>query len=424
MDFLILKQLGIALLLGSLIGLEREQKNQKYGKVDTFGGIRTFTLVGVMGALAQIFSDYSIWFFIFIAGGFLGLLISSYVITALKLKKYGFTSEMASMFVFAAGVLCALNQFVLATSLTLVVAVILHFKKSLHQFAKEIKNTEFVSALQFFIIAFVILPLLPNQEFGPFGFFNPYLVWLMVVFISGISYLSYIAVKFLGAKRGIGVTGFFAGFVSSTALALTFSGESKRNPKIVNPYVVAIIVASSAMFFRVLIEVAVINRELLDPLLMPMLSMGITGLIGAFCFWLWKEKTPKNIEKEIGEIKNPSRLDSAIKFGAFFAVILLIVHATDEYLGDNGLYVTSFISGFLDIDAITISVAGLAKNGLSNSSAVLAITIAAITNTLSKGLIFLAFGNLKTALRIMTVFGLMIIVGLGSLFMSSESFWF
>lgn len=424
MDFLILKQLGVALLLGSLVGLEREQKNQKYRHTDNFGGIRTFALVGLMGALAYILSEYSFAFFVFIAGGFFGLLISSYIVSALKLKKFGFTSEMASIFVFTAGILCALNQFVLATSLSLAVVAILHFKKSLHQFAKGVKDGEFVSALQFFIIAFVILPLLPNQGYGPYGFFNPYIVWLMVVLISGISYLSYIAVKFLGTRKGIGITGFFAGFVSSTALALTFSADSKRNPKVVNPYVVAVIIASSAMFFRVLVEVTVINRELVYPLLKPMLSMGIAGLIGAFYFWLWKEKMPKNIEKKIGDIKSPSQLRSAIKFGLFFALVLFVVHFANDQLGNKGLYLTSFVSGFFDIEVITISVANLTKNGLPLSSGVLAITIAAITNTLSKGIIFLALGNLKTALRILFVFMLMIFAGLSSLFLSSESFWF
>ncbi len=228
MDFILLKQLGIAIILASLIGLEREQKRQKY-EYSTFGGIRTFVLIGLMGALSYILFEYSTVFFVALTTGFLGILIASYVVISKVYNKVGATSDIAAMLVYVIGILSAMEKFVLATVITLITLSVLHFKAPLHRWAKHLRNEEIVSAIEFIVIAFVVLPMLPNESFGPYGFFNPYIVWLMVVFISAISYASYIAIKIFGPKKGIGITGFLAGFISSTALALSFSAQSKKN---------------------------------------------------------------------------------------------------------------------------------------------------------------------------------------------------
>lgn len=410
MDFILLKQLGIAIVLASLIGLEREQKRQKYG-YSTFGGIRTFVLIGLIGALSYILFEYSIAFFIAITAGFLGILISSYVVISKVYNKVGATSDIAAMIVYIIGILSAMEKFVLATIVTLITLSVLHFKASLHRWAKHLKNEEIVSAIEFIVIAFVVLPMLPNESFGPYGFFNPYIVWLMVVFISAISYASYISIKVFGAKNGIGITGFLAGFISSTALALSFSVQSKKNRFIINPYVLAVTIASSAMFFRVLVEVSVLNRELLPILSIPMLTMGITGIVCVLFFWIRKEKIPSQVEKKIMNLKSPFSIVPAIKFGVFFALILFLIKAGQDVMGNKGIYLTSLLSGVLDVDAITVSMANLAKNGVSKMSAITAITIAAMTNTLVKGIIFMFFGNRKVGIKIFSVVLLMTVMG-------------
>lgn len=415
MDLTIFQQLGIAIVLGSLIGLEREHKYQKLG-LDTFGGIRTFALIGMLGALAYIFSSFSIIFSVALTVGFFSLLIASYLVSARKYEKIGFTSEIAAVLVYLIGVLSGMQKFLLATVVGLATLCILYFKKPLHKWAEQLKNEEVVSTIQFIVIAFVILPLLPNQEFGPYGFFNPYIVWLMVVFISGISFASYIAIRLFGAKKGIGLTGFLAGLISSTALTLSFSGESKKNPKVINPYVMAIVIACTAMFFRILIEIAVLNRDLLMRLLIPMLTMGIVGAAGVLYFWFKKDRLPEATVEHALSMKSPFSLVPALKFGAFFALILFLVKFGNAALGAKGIYLTSILSGIIDVDAITVSMANLANNELLQSSAVTAIIIAAMVNTFVKGAIFIFLGNRKAAWKIIAVFGLMLGAGGISLF--------
>jgi len=409
-DIEIIKQMGLAVGLSTLIGLEREQKMQQYGKAD-FGGIRTFALAGLLGFFTVLINTVVHFFAVSMAIGFFALLMTSYFLTYTKYKYNGITTELAAVLVFIVGVLSAMGRTVLAIVLTLTLLVILHFKNTMHLWAKHLKNEELVSTIKFIIIAFIVLPLLPDVNYGPYGFFNPYVVWLMVVFISGISFVSYVAIKFLGAKRGIGLTGFFAGFISSTALALTFSGQSKINKKIVTPYVIAVIIACSAMFFRIITEVLVLNRDLLPTAIIPMSVMGGIGLISLIYFYFKKNDVTVDISKKIIEMDSPFSLIPALKFGLFFAFILFFVKFTNDLMGDHGIYLASIVSGALDVDAITISMAELAKGTITNKAATYAITLAAITNTFVKGGFFVLFGSRKVMIRIISVFAIMVICG-------------
>ncbi|MEK7672677.1 MAG: MgtC/SapB family protein [Patescibacteria group bacterium] len=416
MDFAIFQQLGVAVALASLIGLEREHRNQ-LNNSQNFGGVRTFTLIGLFGALSYVFSRYVPALFLIFTIGFLVLIIVAYVITNRYEKNHGLTSEIASILVYMTGVLSAMEQYLMATVVAIIILVVLYFKDPLHKWAKQLKKREIISTLQFIIITFVILPLLPNEAYGPYGFFNPNLIWLMVVFISGISFLSYIAIKVLGPKKGIGLSGFLAGFISSTALAFSFSGDSKKNPQIVNPYVVAMTVAASAMFIRVLIEVRVLNGELMAMLLLPMSLMALTGMVCAAFIWLKKEPSVDLMEENILKMESPFSLWPALKFGVLFAGIMLLTEFMSETMGSQGIYLTSMISGLLDVDAITISLSNMAGDHISNETASRAIALAAIVNTFSKAGIFLLFANRKVAVKIAAVFGLMIVVGVVAMFL-------
>jgi uncharacterized membrane protein (DUF4010 family) len=418
MNFEVFKQLGIALLLAALIGIERERRF-KGATRGSFAGLRTLTLVGLTGALSYILSAYSPAFFVAMVAGFLGLLIASYVISTHRSMTSGATSEMAAIVVYIVGILCGMQQYILATALTLLLFVLLYFRDPLHDWVNRLKDTEIVSTIEFMIIAFVVLPLLPNQAFLPFDFFNPYMIWLMVVLISGISFLSYIAVKIFGAKRGIGLTGFFAGLVSSTALVFSFSAQSKRNKEVVNPYVIAILVASSAMFLRVLVSVAIVYPELLPRLFIPLVSMGVTGILCSVFFWFHGERTDEEVKKRLVDVKNPFKISPALKIGLFFSIVLLVTKAMNAYFGSEGLYVTSLISGIFDVDAIVLSVANLAKEGLSLNIAVNSIMIVSFVNTLSKGVLFLFFGNRRVAYRICVSYLFMVLSGAISLLLVS-----
>lgn len=415
MDYSILIQIGVAVLLSALVGLEREQKYQ-LSKRGHFAGFRTFALIGMLGALSYILGQgYPIIFYILAAGMFLFVMVSHLVTAGIRKGGVGITSEIATVIIYIVGVMCAMEMYVLATSVALTTLAFLHFKIPLHKWAKRVQDEELLSTLQFVIIAFVVLPLLPDKGYGPYEIFNPYIIWLMVVLISGISFLSYITIKILGPRKGIGVSGFLGGLISSTALTLSFSGESKKNPLIVCPYVFSVIMATIAMFLRVLIAVAIINKDLLSRVIVPVVAMGVGGIVCAWHYWRKKDSKDGGISESIRhqsfKLKSPFSLIPALKFGVLFGLILFLSRFMTDIYGDKGFYVTSVFSGIIDMDAIVVSAANLTKNGVAVTTAAMAIIIAIVTNVIAKGGMFALLGNKKVAIRLIFSFLVMVACG-------------
>jgi uncharacterized membrane protein (DUF4010 family) len=411
-----LQGLGLSLLLGSLVGIEREKDHHEGVKQHQFG-IRTMSLTAMLGYLSySLFSDNAALFSV-ITAGFLLLVIASYWKTAVSKAHTGLTTEMAAVFVYLVGVLMGMGHMMIASTTTLLVLLLLFFKEHLHDFANGVSKQEIYAGFKFFAIAFIILPLLPNEVMGPLDVLNPYSIWFVVVLISSISLLSYTAIKWLGPRNGIGFGGFLGGLVSSTAVSMSFSDLSKKNKKVVNPFVFGVIIASTAMFFRVLIEVFALNKALLEQLIIPMGAMGVAGLIVCLVLWIstMNDKKTKFGEKDL-HLKSPFQLKPAIQFGLLFAVLLVVSKYASQTFGDQGLYVTAFLSGVMDVDAITVSMANLHKAGdISTNSASIAVTIAAMTNTLSKGLIVLFFGSKRVGRRVLFAMSVILTVGLLSL---------
>jgi uncharacterized membrane protein (DUF4010 family) len=256
------------------------------------------------------------------------------------------------------------------------------------------------------IITFIVLPLLPNETFGPFDVLNPSLIWLMVVFVTGISFLSYILIKLIGSKKGIGIIGFLGGLASSTAVSMSLANKSTESKGSAMPFVFAIVVASAGMFFRVLIEAFVLNRELFANLLVPMVSMGAVGAICGFIVWKKKEEIQSPVT-----FQNPFRILPALKFAVFFSAILFVSKAMLVYFGSKGLYLTSFFSGLADIDAITLSMAELAGKEVSSAMAAKAVSLASISNTLTKGAIVFMFARKDVRKEVVTIMSLIMMTG-------------
>lgn len=415
--FQIFKELAIAVALASLVGLEREHVYQRTN-IEDFAGLRTFMLMGLFGALSYMLFSNNAAMFTVLTAGFLALIVASYIVTSRGKYGSGLTSQVAAVLIYIVGILCAMDQYVFATTVTLAMLTVLYFKTALHKWVKNIKDEELISTIQFAVIAFVVLPLLPNKGYGPYEVFNPYTIWLMVVLVSGISFLSYIAIRVFGAKRGVGISGFLGGLISSTALTLSFSEQSKKNPKVINPYAFAVVIAATAMFFRICVLVAILNRALFSYVAIPIITMGVAGLICAGFLWTRSESetVKKGARGSIVKLKSPFSLSPALKFAVIFAAVLFLSKYAVVKMGNSGLYLTSIVSSFLDADPITISVSKMAKEGLSMFSASVAITIAIFINTLSKGIIFFVLGNRKVALRILASIGFMIFCGAVSLF--------
>lgn len=405
-DLFMIRNILIAVLLGSLIGLERERGLQKPDR-QGFAGIRTFTLMSFLGAITYMVARSNTVVFLGLSIGFILFIIATYVMGAIYQKRLGATTDLASIITFMVGVFAARGEIIISVVVSILVLITLTLKKPLHEFAKKIEKKELYSTIKFLIIAFIVLPLLPNETFGPFDVLNPYLIWLMVVFVTGISFLSYILIKFIGSRKGVGMIGFLGGLASSTAVTMSLAGKSTETKGSQMPFVFAIVIASAGMFFRVLIEAFVLNRQLFYSLLLPMLSM---GFVGALCgVFVWKKK--ERLKEDVG-FENPFRIIPAIKFAVFFAAILFVSKAMLVYFGTKGIYLTSFFSGLADIDAITLSMAKLSGGDLSTRIATKAITIASISNTLTKATIVSFFASNTVRKEVVLIMSMIMITGL------------
>jgi uncharacterized membrane protein (DUF4010 family) len=403
-----------AILIGVFIGFEREYAKRKF-KTDYLGGVRTFTLISIFGALSGYFSVYF--------GNLLFLLVPFLILAGLVLINYFYMLKQTKnshtttgvcvflVFILSAFVFYGFEKFALA--LGILIAALLSSRHYLHKFIKKITKKELHDTFKFAIITLVILPFLPNKAYGPLGVLNFYHIWLMVVFVSAISFFGYVLVKIFGAKKGVGITGIVGGLVSSTAVAMSFANKSKKNSKLfTNSFALAIIMASTMMFLRILFEILVVNSSLLASLIIPLGLMTITGI--GFSFYYFKEKKKDNGHSL--ELKSPFTLKPALKFGLFFAFILFLSKGAQMYLGTKGIYLTSIFSGLADVDAITLSMAKLASNGtITEKVASSAITMAAMSNTLVKGGIVYFLGSKELKRRIIFVFSIILAVGLLSI---------
>ena len=405
-DALLLQNFGIALALGALIGLEREYANYKK-KGHEYAGIRTFPLISLLGALAALLGKAVSPWILITSIAIMGILsiVAFYAENVTQRHHTGATTEIAGFLTFFVGVLAFYNQAVLATALAVVMTVLLHARTFLHHFAKKMSAVELADTLKFAVVAFVILPFLPNQDFGPHGIFNPYVIWLMVVFISGIGFFGYILLKWFG-ERGITLAGILGGLVSSTAVTSSFAARSKKEKTVYEALALGVILANGIMFIRILVEVFVLNRELFMQMLIPMLSLAAVTAI--FSFFLWEKA--KKVKGKI-ELGSPFTIGPALKFGVFFAVILALVKLADVYLSSKGVYLVSIISGFADVDAITVSLSNLAGKSLAMETARNGIIIAALTNVAVKGGIAYWFGGKKFGHIILTLYAGLLVLG-------------
>ena len=383
---------GAALAIGFLIGLQREFASGTRSQ-EIVAGERTFALMGVVGALAAMAADQldaPLAFFgvILLLGLFSAV---AYFIDAWR-GFVGLTTEVAIIITILIGALCYWGYLSLAMALGIATTALLSLKLETDRFVRSLTREDIFAALQFAVISAIILPILPNQSFlpPPFDVLNTFKIWLMVVFISGISFLGYVAIKIVGPEQGIGLTGFLGGLVSSTAVTLSFSDRSSREPNLSKPFALAIMIAWTVMFSRVLIEVGVLNRQLLGMVWKPLTAAGLVGLLyGGYLFF-----SQRAAEKGNMDFSNPFDLKSAIKFGLLYGLVLLISRAAQMYFGDTGILISSLLSGIADVDAITLSMAELSNTGdVELHIASRAVVIATMSNTVVKGIIALMGGS-------------------------------
>jgi uncharacterized membrane protein (DUF4010 family) len=374
-----LLRLLVAGLLGGLIGMERERAAHESGE-EMFAGVRTFPLFALLGAsLTVVTGEMGAA----VVAGFLAvaaLAVAAYWRTSSS-ERAGTTTEVAALVTYWIGAIAGAGALLLAAAIGITIAVLLAAKERLEAFPQAMSRDELRATLTLAVLAAVILPLLPDQGYGPWGVWNPRTIWIVVVLVCGLSFAAFLAVRFWGERRGVYVTGVLGGLASSTALTVSLASQSQGLPQGAGaPLAVGAGLASTVMLVRVAVLAGVAGPAVL-PRLGPVL--GAMAVVGIVAIALLARRSQASTAKGAG-LQNPFQLREAIRFGVVFALVLLVVEAARHYLGGWGIVAASLLAGFVDVDAITLSLSGLSARGMPVETAAGGIAVAVLANTAAK----------------------------------------
>jgi uncharacterized membrane protein (DUF4010 family) len=391
-------RLAVALGLGLLVGLQRE-------RVDSvIAGIRTFSLISLLGAIcAQLSKGYGGWILV------IGFLATALLVTAANLVRMqtreaepGQTTEFAALVVFGLGAWVMVGAMVVPVVLAGAVVVLLHFKEPLHELVGRIGEKDLRAIMQLVLISLVILPVLPDRDMGPYGVLNPYQIWWMVVLIVGLSLAGYVGYKLFGAGAGTVLAGILGGLISSTATTASYARKSKDSPDLSRLAALVVMLASTVVFGRVLVEIAAVARARFLELAPPIAAMlGVCALVSVAAWLMGRDD-----DGELPEQENPAQLKAAILFGALYAAVLLAVAFARDRFGAAGLYLVAGLSGLTDMDAITLSTSRLVQaSQLDPDTGWRAILLASMSNLGFKAGIVAVLGSRALLGRIALMFG-------------------
>ena len=388
-----------ALAAGLLIGAERGWQSRNDDDRQLVAGIRTFALSALLGGFALLLGErFGVVAWAVIFASFAALVIASYFGELQRTGDMGLTSEVAMLITFLLGSLAVAGHPPLAAAGAVAVALLLSLKRVLHGALQQLSEEELSGTLKLLFISLVLLPALPNQGYGPWQAFNPYVIWWMVVLIAAIGFAAYIAIRLVGTRHGLLITALLGGIVSSTAMTVTLArlAEGRR----LNALLACGLLATSALMFpRVLLEVGLVNPGLLPQLIWPLLGATLIYAGGA---WLYYRRADTEVaDSADAPLKNPFELAPALRFAALLALILLLVEAAQAWFGDRGVYAVALLSGLADVDAITLSLARSAQGELGNEVAVRGIFLAALSNSLVKAFLVVLIGG--RALAVLTL---------------------
>jgi uncharacterized membrane protein (DUF4010 family) len=398
---------AVSLALGLLIGLERERKPEPKA------GLRTFALVSMFGCLSALIADQT-------GNGWIvaiGLLaVAAMMIAAVTIDPPDdgdppTTSIVALMITYGLGAAIWFGHGALAVMAAIATTALLYFKTQLHGITRALTHKDLISILQFAALSFVILPILPDVDYGPYDTMNPHQIWWMVVLISGVSLAGYAALRIAGSQHGAPLIGLFGGMVSSTATTMVFARHTRTDAALARTATVVILLANLMVMLRLLLVSGVVAPKLVGSLAIVFGPGILLGLIVAAFAWRGHASGPG---LPMPEVRNPTEMKTALTFGALYAVVLLLSAWLQDIAGSRGLYAVALASGLTDVDAITLSSLRLHnQERLAEVDAVMSIALATLSNLAFKSGLVISIGGAPLARR--TLPGLAAIaVGIGT----------
>lgn len=408
MDVILIRDIGIALGIGALVGLERQRAEQESA------GIRTFALITMFGALTGVLaSEVGGWV---IAAGIVAVTFIMWLSNQIMMDEDeaepGMTTEVSALVMYTVGASIVFGYVAMAVVVGGAVALLLHWKEPIKRIVGTMGEADFRAVVRLVLIGMVILPILPNKTYGPYDVLNPYQIWLMVVLIVGISMAAYVAQRIFGMKAGALLGGMLGGLISSTATTVSYAGRARQNPAETTAAAIVIVVASTIVFARVILEIAVVAPGYLRHAAPPLIAlMGFMALMVMIMFAVSRKETRHPPRDE-----PPKDLKAAISFGLLYAIILFAVAAVKENFGTTALYFVAALSGLTDVDAITLSTAQLVNaDTLEESTGWRVILVGVLANLVFKGGAAAVLGTFRLFLWIGTIFGLTFLAGIALL---------
>ena len=440
-ELMLFAQLGLSLLLGLLVGLQRERSKGRIGI-----GMRTFPLVTIFGTICGqvashqggmvIFSGLICLTFILIVPSLVELFFSREtardqkdgspgnlpenardLVKANPAREFGITTEVSALVMFGVGVLLVFQPLVVGVAVGGTVAVLLQFKIELHRIAERLTETDMKAIMQFVLVTFIILPVLPNKmfELGGLSIINPWETWVMVVLIVGLGLFGYVAYMLFGRDAGIFLGGLLGGAISSTATTVSYARQAKVSSAYRTVAPVVIMIATAVSFIRIFVEISVISIDFLRVSFPPLLFNMMLVAIPSIFLYLKIRRKPMQMPPQ----ENPTQLKSALMFGVMYAIVSFAMTAVKDTLGNSGLYVVSAISGTTSMDAVTLSVSRIVADGLSADVPIVAmqtgwrlIVAGMLANLVAKAFFVLLVADRKLFKKVLACFAIPLIGGI------------
>ncbi len=399
----IFEDLGISLLLGLVVGLQRQHVQSP------LGGIRTFPLVTVFGTVCALLAGtYGGWV---VGIGLVGVVATAIVGKITNPDRgddhTGLTTAVAMPLMYAVGAYLVNGDWSIAVAVGGTVAILLEMKLQLHGIVARLGDADIKAIMQFVLISFIILPVLPNQTYGWYDVLNPREIWWMVVLVVAMSLGGYIVWKFFGQHTGTVLGGILGGTISSTATAVSFARRSRLAPSSVRAASTVLMISTTVSFVRVAIEMAVVGHVVMLKAIVPLAVLILSGLFLCLFEWFGSRKEAEAVSQQT----NPAELKSALVFGTLYAIILFAVAATKVHFERTGLFVVAALSGLTDMDAITLSTSRMVSAGRLTADMGWKVIISAVmANLIFKAALVAMLGDRKLFIRVAILFGILIIV--------------